>query len=263
MTARDGGGDDHDPGRVLPGRRRGVRGDRPRRCSSSRSNAGPNSSKVHSDGALVHHPRLFGLREQGPRRRSWPTRPRLGLDQLVEQSRCRPRRSPRSRRGKKIAVERKFMPGYVLAKLDMNDDVYHLVKNTPKVTGFLGSIGQAAADQRGRGRAHAQLQGGGGAPRPRASSRSITRSATRSRCSTARSRASTAWSRSSISTEPRQGVGVDLRPRDPGGAGVRAGRTRRSEPTGSLRARTPVEARRDGARRPAGRSANLTSRIRP
>ena len=34
------------------------------------------------------------------------------------------------------------MPGYVLAKLNMNDDVYHLVKNTPKVTGFLGSMGK-------------------------------------------------------------------------------------------------------------------------
>ena len=38
--------------------------------------------------------------------------------------------------------ERKFFPGYVLAKLSMNDDVYHLVKNTPKVTGFLGSMGK-------------------------------------------------------------------------------------------------------------------------
>ena len=43
------------------------------------------------------------------------------------------------RRGKKIKAERKFFPGYVLAKLNMNDDVYHLVKNTPKVTGFLGA----------------------------------------------------------------------------------------------------------------------------
>jgi transcriptional antiterminator NusG len=34
------------------------------------------------------------------------------------------------------------MPGYVLAKLDMNDQVYHLVKNTPKVTGFLGPGGK-------------------------------------------------------------------------------------------------------------------------
>ena len=43
------------------------------------------------------------------------------------------------KRGKKVQVERKFMPGYVLAKLTLNDDVYHLVKNTPKVTGFLGA----------------------------------------------------------------------------------------------------------------------------
>jgi transcriptional antiterminator NusG len=37
------------------------------------------------------------------------------------------------------------MPGYVLAKLAMNDDVYHLVKNTPKVTGFLGPNGKPQA----------------------------------------------------------------------------------------------------------------------
>ncbi len=43
------------------------------------------------------------------------------------------------RRGRKISTERKFFPGYVLAKMDMNDQTYHLVKNTPKVTGFLGS----------------------------------------------------------------------------------------------------------------------------
>jgi transcriptional antiterminator NusG len=43
------------------------------------------------------------------------------------------------RRGQKINTERKFFPGYVLVKMDMSDEVYHLVKNTPKVTGFLGS----------------------------------------------------------------------------------------------------------------------------
>ena len=70
---------------------------------------------------------------------------RMGLEQLVEQIEVPTETTTEARRGKKIAVERKFMPGYVLAKLDMNDQVYHLVKNTPKVTGFLGSMGKPQA----------------------------------------------------------------------------------------------------------------------
>jgi transcriptional antiterminator NusG len=41
------------------------------------------------------------------------------------------------------------MPGYVLAKLEMNDQVYHLIKNTPKVTGFLGAMGKPQAISEG------------------------------------------------------------------------------------------------------------------
>jgi transcriptional antiterminator NusG len=57
------------------------------------------------------------------------------------------------KRGRKINSEHKFFPGYVLVKMDLTDDAWHLVKNTPKVTGFLGSktkpspISDAEADR--------------------------------------------------------------------------------------------------------------------
>jgi transcription termination/antitermination protein NusG len=71
------------------------------------------------------------------------------------------------RRGRKVASERRFFPGYVLAKMDMTDQAYHLIKNTPKVTGFLGSdnkpmpISDAEAD-----RILHQVQEGIERPRP-------------------------------------------------------------------------------------------------
>ena len=46
------------------------------------------------------------------------------------------------RRGQKISSERKFFPGYVLIKMVMTNESWHLVKNTSKVTGFLGTAGE-------------------------------------------------------------------------------------------------------------------------
>jgi len=71
------------------------------------------------------------------------------------------------RRGRRVNSERKFFPGYLLVKMDLTDDAYHLVKNTPKVTGFLGSqnkpapISQAEVD-----RIVNQVQDGAERPKP-------------------------------------------------------------------------------------------------
>jgi len=70
---------------------------------------------------------------------------RLGLEPQVEAVEVPTEKVTEIRRGKKVTSDRKFFPGYVLAKLTMTDQVYHLVKNTPKVTGFLGPNGKPQA----------------------------------------------------------------------------------------------------------------------
>jgi len=62
-----------------------------------------------------------------------------GLDHLIEEILVPTETVMESRRGRKVEAERKFFPGYVMVKMDLTDDAYHLIKNTPKVTGFLGT----------------------------------------------------------------------------------------------------------------------------
>lgn len=46
------------------------------------------------------------------------------------------------KKGKKVSSQRKFFPGYVLVEMEMNDETWHVVKDTPQVSGFLGSGGK-------------------------------------------------------------------------------------------------------------------------
>lgn len=77
----------------------------------------------------------------------------MGMENLIESVEVPSEEVVHMRRGTKVSSERKFFPGYVLAKMEMTDDSWHLVKNTAKVTGFLGGggkpspISQAEADR--------------------------------------------------------------------------------------------------------------------
>ena len=62
-----------------------------------------------------------------------------GMSDLIEEVLVPIEEVVEMRRGSKVSAERKFFPGYVLCKMEMTDESWHLVKNTPKVTGFLGT----------------------------------------------------------------------------------------------------------------------------
>ena len=71
------------------------------------------------------------------------------------------------KRGQRVNAERKFFPGYVLAKLDLSDEVWHMVKDTPKVTGFLGASNKPSPITQKEAEALIkQIQEGVDSPRP-------------------------------------------------------------------------------------------------
>jgi transcription termination/antitermination protein NusG len=85
------------------------------------------------------------LREQADQR---------GLGQLFDEILVPSEEVAEVRKGRRVMVDRKLYPGYVLVNVDLTDEAYHLIKNTPKVTGFLGAdkskpvpISQSEADR--------------------------------------------------------------------------------------------------------------------
>ena len=126
------------------------------------------------------------------------------------------------RRGRKIDTERKFFPGYVLVKCDLTDDVYHLIKNTPKVTGFLGTDKKPMPiPDREAERIKGQVADGVERPKPSISVRDR-RAGARGRRSLRLLQRHGRGSRRG--PRPPQGRRVHLRPRHAGRAGIRAGR---------------------------------------
>lgn len=65
-----------------------------------------------------------------------------GLESRIEQILVPTEDVVEIKRGEKVTSEKQFFPGYVLVKMEMNDDIWHLVKNVPKVTDFLGAKGK-------------------------------------------------------------------------------------------------------------------------
>ena len=178
---------------------------------------------------------------------------RLGLESQVESIEVPVEQVTEVRRGKKVTSDHKVMPGYVLAKLEMNDQLYHLVKNTPKVTGFLGLNGkpQPISDAEAARMLHTKDEVTAATPKQKIKVdfeigdqvkvldgpfASFKRTGGRAR----------------FRSRPRQGFGFDLRPRDARGARIRAGR--------AGQVNIPLSARGEGV---VSREASAVSTAKP
>jgi transcriptional antiterminator NusG len=90
-----------------------------------------------------------------------------GLEDMFEEVLVPTEELVEVKRGKKVNAERKFFPGYVLVKMDLNDETSHLVRTTAKDTGFLGPSGKPAPiSEEEASRILNQMQEGVENPRP-------------------------------------------------------------------------------------------------
>ena len=67
---------------------------------------------------------------------------KLGISQFIEEVSVPTQNIVEVKRGTRVNTERKFFPGYILIIMTLNDDTLHIIKNTPKLSGFLGTQGK-------------------------------------------------------------------------------------------------------------------------
>ena len=67
---------------------------------------------------------------------------KLGISDQIEEVSVPTQNIVEVKRGVRINTERKIFPGYILIKMNLSDDTWHIIKNTPKLSGFLGNKGQ-------------------------------------------------------------------------------------------------------------------------
>ena len=67
---------------------------------------------------------------------------KLGISEHIEETSVPTQNIVEVKRGVRVNSERKIFPGYILIKMNLNDDTWHIIKNTPKLSGFLGNKGK-------------------------------------------------------------------------------------------------------------------------
>ena len=106
--------------------------------SEAVAEAVPDGAGSRSRQTLVHHPRLFGIRAEGGGVAAQPRSQAFGFADQIGQILIPTEEVVELRNGKKVTSKRLLYPGYVLVEMEMDDELWHAVKSTPRVTGFVG-----------------------------------------------------------------------------------------------------------------------------